>query len=75
MNTQKSKFLKLEAADIENGLNADFELCKEVANRYNTFPELLEALQMWVDYMDSDLSEGEKRLLEITKAAITKATS
>ena len=41
--------------------------------KQEVFDDLLEACKGWVAYLDSDVSEAEQRLLDITQQAINKA--
>lgn len=58
-------------SEEDNGITPEMEAnAKLIA----AAPELLHALNMWVDYHDSDMSEAEAIILEKTKAAIKAAT-
>jgi len=55
--------------------NNDLEQMEANAKLIAASPGLLEALQAFVDYLDSDLTEGEQILKEQAIAAIQKATT
>lgn len=62
--------LPIYPSDIEDGLNKSFSLCEYTALAVNNLAPLAEALQAFVDYLDSDLSEAETILLAQAKKAL-----
>lgn len=60
--------------NIEDKNICEYEEAEANAKLIAAAPEMLEMLQKWSDYMDSDLSEGEQILLNQTINIINKAT-